>query len=157
MNKKKTTQNTNQTQSYNNTSSYGWQAPPDTADVQALRNFQFSADPSVGYAFGSAKSAIGNSFNNPLGGVYSPQMRDAILRGSLSDLAMKESQAKTEANQALQGQQFGQRAAVAGLTAPRLVQTGGSGTSAGTGTGTTTQSGGLLGDLLVGGATGAAA
>lgn len=152
---KKTRTTTNQSQSYANTNSYGWQTAPETADVAALRDFKFQADPSIGYAFGSAKSAIGNSFNNPLGGVYSPQMRDAILRSSLSGLAQQESQAKSEAHQGLQGQQFAQRAAVAGMTAPRLVQLGSSGTS--TGQGNSVQSSPLLPDLLAAGATGAAA
>lgn len=157
MTKKKQTQQTTQNQNFQNTNTYGFMSAPETADVAAVRDFKFQADPSIGYAFGSAKNAIGNSFNNPLGGNYSPQMRDAILRSSLSGLAQQESQAKSEANQALQGSQFAQKNVVANLTAPRLVQTGGSGSSSGTGSGTTTQSGGLLESLLVGGASGAAA
>lgn len=156
---KKTKQATtqNQSQNFNNTSTYGFQAAPDTEDVQALRNFQFVADPSLGFAFGSAKNQIGNSFNNPIGGFYSPQQRDSILRSTYADLGMKEAQAKTEANQALQGLRFGQKSTVAALTAPRLVQTGSSGSGTSQGSGTAVQSSPILPDLLVGGATGAAA
>lgn len=147
MSKKKT--ETKQAQTFNNTNTFGWQNPPETADVAAVRDFKFTADPRIGYAFGNAKNQIGNSFKNPLGGVYSPQMRDSIMRSSLSDLAQQEGQAYSEANQGLQGQQFAQKGLVAGLTAPRMVQTGGSGTSSGTGS--QTQSGGLLGDILLAG------
>lgn len=144
-----------QTQSFNNTSRYDWMAPPESADVATLRNFKFSADPSIGNAFGSAKNQIANSFNNPIGGVYSGNMRDSILRSSLSDLAQKESMARGEANNALQGQRFGQAATVASMTAPRLTQTGSSGS--GSGQSTAVQSGGLLESLIGGAATGAAA
>lgn len=131
MSKKKTT--TNQTQNSQTTASYGYQPGASSADIDAVRDFKFTADPSIGYAFANAKNQIGNSFNNPLGGLYNGNMRDAILRSTTSNLAMQESQAKSEANQALQGQRFGQKSAVAGLTAPRFVQTGGtsSGTSSG--------------------------
>ena len=48
-------------------------------------------------------------------------------------------------------QRMGQLGTLAALTAPHIVQTGGSGTTSGTssGTGTQTQSGGLLGDVLI--------
>lgn len=151
MGKKKTTQQ--QTQNYNNTNTYGWQQMPDTADIAALRDFQFTADPSIGYTYGNARNQLANSFNNPLGGNYSPQMRDQIQRSGNADLAQREGQARSEANQGLQSLRFGQRAAVAGMSAPRLVQTGGSGTSSANGT--TTQSGGMLGDILTGFAMGA--
>jgi hypothetical protein len=132
MTKRKTTQT--QSQSYNNANTYGHVTTPETADIAAMRDFKFTADPSIGNAFGSAKNQIANSFNNPIGGVYSGNMRDSILRSSLSDLGQREAMARSEANQSLQGQQFGQRAAVAGMTAPRLVQTGGSGTGSSSGT-----------------------
>lgn len=151
---KKTKTTTTQQQSHNDVNTYGWQAPPETADVAAVRDFKFTADPRIGYAFGDAKNQVGNSFNNPLGGVYSPQMRDSILRNSLSDLGQKEAQAYSEANQGLQGQQFAQKGLVAGMTAPRMVQTGSSGT--GTGSGTQATSSPMWQDLLLGGASGAA-
>jgi hypothetical protein len=143
---KKQTTTQNQQQNFNNTSTYDWMKHPGSADIDAVRNFKFTADPRIGYAFGNAKNQAANSFNNPLGGVYSPQMRDSILRSSLSDLAQKEGQAYSEANQGLQGQQFSQRALVANMTTPRLVQSGSSGT--GNSSGTTVQSGSMLPDLL---------
>jgi len=153
--KKQQTQQTQNT-SYNNTNTYGWQTPPESADVQAVRDFKFSADPRIGYTYGNARNQAANSFNNPLGGVYSPQIRDQISRSMISDLGQKEAQAYSEANQGLQGQQLAQKSLVAGLTQPRMVQTGGSGTGTMAGNATQTQSGGLLEGLLLGGATGAA-
>lgn len=117
-----------------------------------LSEWQPTADPGIGYGFASAKSAIGNSFSNPLGGVYSPQMRDAILRSSLSDLTMKESQARSAAQYDVNNQNYAKLSGLASLTSPRLVQTGG--TSSGTGNSTVTQSGGLL-EAIIGGAAGA--
>lgn len=154
---KKSKTTTTQTQNTANTNQYGWQTPPESADLQAVRDFKFTADPSIGYAFGNAKNQIANSFNNPLGGVYSGNMRDSILRSSTADLGQREAQAKSEANQQLQGSQYGQKALVAGMTAPRLTQTGSTGTSSGTGTQQTSSP--IWTDLLIaaaGGAGGAA-
>lgn len=161
--KTKQVQNTNQqhqgqqSTAFQNTNTYDWMKPPETADVQALRDFKFTADPRIGYTYGNARNQAANSLNNPLGGNYSPQMRDQILRSTLSDLSQREGQAYSEANQGLQGAQYGQRAALAAITAPRLTQTGssgvGSGSSSGTssGTGTSVQSTPVGWDLLMGG------
>lgn len=153
--KKKATQQQQQTQSHNSTTSYGWQNVPETSDIKAVRDFQFTADPAIGYAFGSAKNKIADSFSNPIGGYYSPQMRDKILQSSLSNLAQQEAQAKSEAHHNLQGQVFGQRATVASMTNPRLVSTGSSGTGTSSGTNTTTQGGDLLGQIIGGASTAA--
>jgi hypothetical protein len=155
MSKKK--QQTQQTQNTNfqNTNSYGWLNAPETDDIKAVRDFKFAADPHIGYSFGNARNQLASSFANPLGGVYSPNMRDSILRSGNADLSQREAQAYSEANQGLQGQQFAQKGLVAGLTAPRMVQTGSSGSGASSGNSTTTQSGGLLGDLLLASMSGA--
>lgn len=157
MPKKKATQQTQQNTSFNNTQTYGWQTPPESADVEALRGFKFQADPSIGFAYGSAKNQIANTFNNPAGGYYTPQMRDAILRSSLQALGQQEAAAKSQAYNETQGQRFGQAATLASLTAPRMVTTGSSGTGTSTGTATATQAGNLLESLIGGAATGAAA
>lgn len=147
-----------QSSQFAHTNTYDWLNPPDTADIQSLRDFKFTADPRIGYTYGNARNQAANSFNNPLGGAYSPQMRDQILRSTLSDLSQREGQAYSEANQQLQGAQAAQKAGVAALTAPRMVQTGssgvGSGTSSGTssGTGTAVQQQPIWPDLLMGGA-----
>jgi hypothetical protein len=148
-------QKTNQNTSYSNQTNYGWQATPDTKDTDALRNFTFSKDPSIGYSFARARQDLQDSYRNPIGGFYSPNMRDSEIRAGLSTLGQQEAEANSEANQQLQGQQFGQKATVASLTAPRLVQTSSSGTGAQQGV--VQQSPDMLGTLIGGAASGAAA
>jgi len=140
-----------QSQNFQSTNQYGFMNTPDTDDFKRMREFDFQADPSIANVYGNARNQAANSFNNPLGGVYSPQMRDQILRSTLSDLSQKEGQARSEAYNDLQGARFSQRAAVAGLTAPRLVQQSSSGTSSGVGT----TSSPIWTDLLIAAAGGA--
>lgn len=157
MSKKRQTTQQTQSQNYSNTNSYGFLNAPDTADINALRDFKFMSDPNIGYSEGAAQNRLANSFQNPLGGNYSPQMRDQILRSGSQEIGQQYAQLRSADNQALQGQRFGQRATVASLTAPRLVQTGSSGSGTSTGNSNTVQSGGLLESLIGGAATGAAA
>lgn len=122
-----------QQQSYSGTNQYGYETPPDTADVQAVRGFEFGVDPSIATAYGAAKNKIANQFSSPISGSYTPAMRDAILRSQYRDLAQQQAGAHSAAYADTQGSRFGQKAAVAAMTAPRLVQTGQSGSSSGTG------------------------
>ena len=137
--KQTTTQNTTSNQNYSGTTSYGWMTPPDTADTQALRDFQFQVDPSISNIYSQARNRIANQYASPIGGNYTPQMRDQILRSSYRDLAQQESAAHSSAYNETQGQRFGQRTALASMTAPRLAVTGQSGSSSGTSSGTGAQ------------------
>lgn len=155
MGKKQTTQQT-QNQSYNNQNTYGQITPTDTPDIAAMRDFQFNVDPAIASTYGAARQRVNNSFNNPIGGAYSPNMKDAMLRSSNRDLSQQQAEAHSSAFNQNQGQQFGQKAAVAGMTAPRILQTGSSGT--GNMSGNTVQSQPFDWAGLAGGvATGAAA
>lgn len=149
--KQKSTQNT----SFNNTSSYGWQETPEPEGSKAVRDFTFTKDPVIGYSFARARQDLQDSYKNPIGGFYSPNMRDSQIRAGLATLGQLEAQANSEAGQQLQSSQFGQRTAYASLTAPRLTQTSSSGT--GTQQGVTQQSTDVLGALVGGAASGAAA
>jgi hypothetical protein len=146
---------TNQSTSFNNTNAYGWQPTPETPGSNAVRDFTFNADPHIGYSYSHARQDLTDSYKNPIGGFYSPNMRDSQLRAGLSTLAQQEAEAQSEANQQLQGQRFGQAVTYASLTAPRLTQTGSSGT--GSQQGVTQQSPDILGPLIGGAASGAAA
>jgi hypothetical protein len=152
-------QKTNQTQntSFNNTSTYGYQPGAESEDINKLRDFKFSKDPGIGYAFSHAKQDLKDSYNNPIGGFYSPNMRDSQIRAGLATLGQQEAQANSEAGQQLQGAEYGKRATVAGLTAPRLVQQSSSGTGTGAQQGVTQQSPDILGALIGGAASGATA
>lgn len=150
-NRQQTTQTQNQ--SYSGASTYGWQTPPDTEDIDAMRDFQFSADPRVPYTFARARQNIGESFNNPMGANTTQAIRDATLRASYEDLGQQEAQALREENYARQGLEFAKRADVAAMTQPRMVETSRSGTSSGTSAGNTVQSQGALPGITSGGST----
>lgn len=100
-------------------------------DIDTLRNTQFKVDPTIGFRAGSAKRRLENSYNNPLGGYTTPQIRDAQLRSgerSIDEQAGMESRA---GQYDVNNQTFQKNAYLAGLTAPPLVQTGTSGTQTG--------------------------
>ncbi len=116
--KKKTTQ----------TNTYSHMTAPDTQDTIRLRelaNQNQGPDPSIRYAFANARKDLDNSYQNPLGAYTSPAVRDAANRASSERLGMAQNVALQDSNRASQQQQFGQQSALAGLTAPQLVQTGG--------------------------------
>ena len=148
-NKQQTTQT--QRQAYNNTSTYGWQAPPDTADIAAMRNFQFSADPRVPYSFARTRANVGATYDNPNSAYNTPALRDAAMRASYEDIGQQEAQALREENYTRQGLDYARIADVAGMTQPRAFQTSSSGTSSGTSSGNTVQSQGALPGIIQGG------
>lgn len=115
------------------TNTYGWMTPTDTADTIALREQINKAydtpDPTIPYSFARRREGVQNRFGNPYGPNYSPEVMDAIRYNDLNDLDQ-------EQGAAMRLDRFNRRqaktAALAGLashTAPRLVQTGGSGTT----------------------------
>lgn len=152
---KKSKQTQQQNQSYNNTTSYAYQPGASSGDIDSLRDFNFDVDPSIASSFAATRNRIANTFNNPIGGDYTPAMRDAILRSSYRDLGQQQAETHSQAYNQNQGARFGQRATVASMTAPKLVSTGSSGTGAASGT--TTMSQPMWPDLVAGAATGAAA
>jgi hypothetical protein len=121
--KGKTTQKQDSTSTTANT--YGYMTPPDTGDISALRDFKFEHNPAIPYMYANARNKLESSYNSPTGGYTNPQIRDAQIRAGSRGLAQDESQALREENTGFQGMQFGQKQAVAGMTAPRLVNTGG--------------------------------
>lgn len=138
-----------QQQSFNNVNTYGWQTPPGSSDIDAMRGFQFQADPRVASTFARARQNIGATYDNPLGGNTNPAIRDAAMRAQYEDLGQREAQAFSEENYARQGLDYARLADVAAMTQPRMVQTSASGSSAGTSN--TTQSQGMLGNVIQGG------
>lgn len=156
MAKKKTTTNQTQNQSqntqFNNTASYGEYKPTDTADISAFRDFRPQADPGIAAQYGAERNRLNQSFINPLGGQYSPHIADAIKRSEGRDISQRESQAFREGAYDVNNQRAGQLGSLAALTAPRLIQTGSSGTGSGTSTGsmqgTQVQGNNLFGDIL---------
>lgn len=146
--KTKTTQTQQQTGS--NTATYGYSPGADSADIQAQRNFEFTPDPRVGYAFARQRQQAHDSYAQPLGGYSTPQLRDAALRASDADSAQTEAQTLAEENHNLQGLKYAQKADVAQMTAPRFVQTGGTTQQSGESSGTSQTNPGLMGYLSQG-------
>lgn len=123
---------TKQSSTSSTTNTFGFQAPPDTADVQAMRDFKFQSDPRIGYTYGRQRNQAHESFQSPTGGYTTPQLRDATLRASDEDSAQNEAQAYREENYGRQAIDYGRLADIAQMTAPRMVQTSGSTTGTGT-------------------------
>lgn len=147
-NKSKTTQSQNQ--QYSNTANYGWLNPPDTKDVEAYRNYRPEIDPSIAYGAAASRNRLNSSFINPLGGNYTADMKDKLLRSGNRQIDEGASQAFRLGQYDVNQQRGGQLGALAALTSPRLAQTGSSGTSSGTGTSNTTQGQNLFGDIMSG-------
>lgn len=151
-NKQTTTQNQTQNQSYDSTSTYDFLNPPDTADISALRSHKFRIDPSIGYRIGGAVRRMRDTFQNPFGPNTTPQIRAATERSQEREL-MQEGGAQARAGAYdVNNQEYGQKLAVAGMTAPRLVQSGQKGTASGSMSGKATSSSPWYNDAIQGGA-----
>lgn len=148
MPKKKSNTQQTQNQTYTNAASYGWQAPPDTADVAAYRAYRPEVDPSIASGAAEFKRRLNSSFINPLGGNVTAGMKDALLRSGNRQIDQDASQAFRAGAYDVNQQRGGQLASLAALTSPRLTQTSSSGSSTGTGTSNTTQGNNLFGDVL---------
>lgn len=148
MAKNKTKTTTTQNQQYDNTAKYDWQQTPDSEDIKAYRAYRPEVDPSIGYGAASARNRLNSSFVNPLGGFQSAQNQDALLRAGNRQIDQDTSQAFRVGQYDQNQQRQSQLGGLAALTAPRLTQTGSSGTSSGSGTQNTEQSKNLFGNLI---------
>lgn len=158
------TQSGNQQQQFTN--QYGWEQMPDSQDIAALRGYREQVDPSIGASYSRRQTNLRSSYQNPLGAYTTPAMRDAALRSQEGELEQEYGQAQRQGYNDIQGRTGQRLAGLASLTAPNMVQSGGSssgtssGTYSGTGsnTGQTSQSEPLLPSLIGGAASvGAAA
>lgn len=137
MGKKKTVQEQKNT--------FDYIAPKITPEMEAIRNMRAQSDPTIPYRYANLRQQNADSYNNPLGSYTTPAVREAAQRVSNQHLAMDEAQATAESQYNADNENYNRAANYAQMTAPKFVQSGG--------TNTTTQSGGLLGDIL-GGAVG---
>lgn len=119
-----------------------------TPDIERLRAQKFQVDPSIGHRVGGAIRRMKDQMVNPLGGLGTGQTRDAIMRSQERSLLESGSQAMREGQNAVNAQEFGRNATLAGLTQGTTA----SGTSNQTGTmvGTGTQSQPLMGSIIGG-------
>lgn len=134
------------------TNTYGQITPQDTPDIIAARDAKFTEDPGIGHQFALAKENVHNAYANPLGAYTTPDVQKKQLLSEDAKLNQEESQAHREGQYDVNNLTNTKNMALAGLTAPKIVQTGG--------TGTTVQNDGLmsiLGPLIGAGATVASA
>ena len=120
---------------------YAWQTPGDTGDIKAWRDQQYEVDPGIGQQFALAQEQMNNNYDNPLGGYTTNDVRMKQKAASINGLNQQRSAAHRQGQYDVNMLKAGQKAGLAGLTAPQLVQTGGTGTSQ--------QSGGL-GQAIIG-------
>lgn len=121
--KQKTTQST----------TYGWQTPPNTAAQTAFDQHIGTAfdtpDPTIPFMYNKMREGVNNRFDNPFGWNYSPEVADAYKYNAGNEIDMMQGQSiredaynrKMGKTQALQ--------ASASMHAPVLVATGSSGTT----------------------------
>lgn len=143
-------------QTQNTTNTWGSVTPTNTADMQAYRDaiggtFD-KTDPTIPYVFNQARNNAKNRFDDPFGHEVSPEVRGAYMHETMNNIDQAQGQAIREDSS---NRRFGKLQALqnlASMTAPQIVQTGGSST------GTTVQSQPILPALLqLGGQLGGAA
>lgn len=155
MNKKKQQGNQQQTQSYQST--YNWERPPITPEVQNVideANSPAQIDPSIAGIYGNISNQILNSYNDPFGAKTTQAVREKSLRSNLLKVGTERAKAQNQAYWDAKNTGFSRKVTAAGMTAPQLVQTGGS--SNANSTSNMTQSGGFWSSIipsLVSGAT----
>jgi|ERR1051326_798372 hypothetical protein len=135
------------TNTFSNTATYGQIQPEANKYIDAYENYRPQIDPNIGFRAAGERDRLNRSFINPLGGYYTPQMRDKMMNSANRDIdqqsAIEGRQGAYDVNQ----QRMGQLGSLAALMAPRLVQTGSSGTGTSNMTG---QSSGSTGQNLFG-------
>lgn len=136
---------TTQQQSFN-TQNAGSTSVPDTPDINAYRGWQPQADPNIPYQAAASHERLHSSLNNPIGGYYSANTRDAIQRSGDRAIDQQASQASRLGQYDVNQQRGGQLSTLAALT--RGTNTTGTSSGSGQGTSTTVQSGDVLGQIL---------
>ncbi len=114
------------------TASYGYEQPPETPALQTLKNRTFEIDPGIAAQYGRQRSDLNKSFQNPTGAFLSPQVRDMQLESGRERLGRDEAQAMREGAYDANKLSYARDLAVAGQSAPQLVQRGTTGTQQGT-------------------------
>jgi hypothetical protein len=94
---------------------------PDTPDIIAARKNIGQSNPSIGYGLGEAQRNLKETYQNPLGGYATPQIRDAVLRSGNRELAQQAGEQSRE--QAYDANR--QRLALAGLTKGQVDESSG--------------------------------
>jgi len=103
--------------------------PPETQDTRNLREsaaaMKGRINPIIRGQYAGARRDLDKSFVNPMGAYTTQAMRDATLQAGRDELGQQEALAIQGAEFAADGSDFERQLAIAGLTSPRMVQTGG--------------------------------
>lgn len=127
MGSKKTKTTTNQ--QFNST--YGYMNSPITPEMQAVidsskEKLQARVDPSIFQRYAQMKDDVVRSYADPFGAATSPDARAKAQRSQMFRIDSARDKALRESYDDRSGEQFARQMAAASLTAPQLVQTGGS-------------------------------
>lgn len=113
-----------------NTNTYGWMAPQQTAQQSAydqhVKTAYDTPDPTIPYTFGNMKQNVNNRFDDPFGFNYSPEVKGAIKYSENNRIDQMHGQALREDRFNRTNAKTSALAGSAGMAAPQLVQTGGS-------------------------------
>lgn len=109
---------------------------------------KFEVDPGLATQYADQRAQVRKGFNNPLGAYYNPQVKESMQRASDERLGQEEAQAFRGGQFDVNRLNYSKQAALAGMTAPQLTQTG----SSSSGTGTINQSTNPTGSILSAGA-----
>lgn len=123
----------------------------ETQDIANLRGFKAKIDPGIAYQFSRLRKGVEQGFQDPLGGYYAPQVKDAITRSSQASLGQQEAEANRQGQYQVDAMDQGRLSQLAELTAPRTTTGTSTGTSTGTGTVTNTPSWMSTGSQIAGG------
>lgn len=140
---KKKPQTTTQTSTVVN--NYSYQTPPETPELRdakaAAAKLKGRVNPVIRGFYAGERGKLNEQFHNPLGSLTTPAIREASLKAGNEALSQQEAQAIATADFAEGDAEFQRKMAIAGMTAPQLVNAGGTTT----GKTTTTQSSGIGG------------
>lgn len=103
------------------TNTLGWSAPPDTADMSALRGLRDQGGDfgsPIRNQFARAETRRANSYNNPLGAYTTADVRDKSLREQNSAADQEMGMALGDAAQQNAQNKFSRYSQIASMTAP---------------------------------------
>ena len=119
---------------------------PEIKNAQSVaNNLRGAVDPQIRYDYANARTDFNSQFHNPSGKYTTQAERDAMHRAGLKEMAQDETNDTVQGAFDANDNDFQRQKALAQLTAPKLVQTGGTTTSTQGGLGTFT-------DAILGGA-----
>lgn len=125
---------------------YEYMAPPVTQELTTAKNvsqdLRGQINPRIRSNFAGMRQDVEEQFVNPMGQYTTQAVRDATVKAGKQSLAQQENQALNEADFMSNATDFERQMAMAAITTPNLVQTGGTTTS--------TESGGVLKGVLGG-------